>query len=224
MRKEINEETKMRLIKIHEEVARDFEQFPFIKTTEDLFIWRDNVKNDLYKENGTYDSALRNKKIENDIEGNKSIELLYDWSKCYRMVDRSKSRLYRAKQKNNILDDDFFTINPTNILHQYLISNGKGNTQDLFDILQITELNLGVKYPLEQRTINTPYEFEKVILSEEECAPWPAPLFVTLLKAYGINGDDLLAVGRQIESLSNILVSEINKFSTTENIAIKVKQ
>lgn len=45
MRKDINEETKKRLISIYEQVEKDFSKFPYIKTTEDLFIWRDIIKN-----------------------------------------------------------------------------------------------------------------------------------------------------------------------------------
>ena len=45
MRKDISEETKKRLIPIYEQVEEDFSKFPNIKTTEDFFIWREQVKN-----------------------------------------------------------------------------------------------------------------------------------------------------------------------------------
>ena len=204
MRKELSYETKQKLIKIYNQVEEDFKKFPGIKTTEDLFIWREQVK-----EENDYDGDLRNEQIESEIKGNSSLELLYDWSKCYRMIDRAKANLYMVKERYNILDNDNYRIKAVPILHRYLLENGKGNTEELFGILHLSEINLGIKYPLEQRTINTPYEFEKAVVKEEDTEPWPAPLFVTLLRAYGVDGDDLLTVGREVEALGNRYIEEI---------------
>ena len=89
MRKDISEETKKRLIPIYEQVEEDFSKFPNIKTTEDFFIWREQVKNIVEdrvkgtdKQNDiNYKKKLRNKIIEDEIKGNSSLELLNDWSK-----------------------------------------------------------------------------------------------------------------------------------------------
>ena len=217
MRKKLNEETKQKLITIYNQVENDFKQFPNIKTTEDFFIFREEIKKLVEKRvkgtdkenNIEYKKALRNKIIEDEIKGNSSLELLNDWSKCYRMIDRAKANLYMTKADYNILDDNNYRIKATPILHNHLINQGKANTEQLFGILQISELNLGIKYPLEQRTINTPYEFEKVIVKEDDMAPWPAELFITLLKSYGIEGEDLLYVGRKAESLGKSYVEKI---------------
>ncbi len=219
MKIQLDEETKKRLIMMHKQVKEDFKEFPYIKTTEDFFIWREQIKLQVEKRikgtkeqnNNEYKKYLRNKIIENEIKGNSSLELLNDWSKCYRMIDRAKASLYMAKAHYGILDSDNRKIKATIILHQHLVKQGKANVDELFGILQSNEndLNLWVNYPLKQRTINTPYEFEKVIVKEEEYTPWPAILFVTLLKAYGVDGKDLLTVGKTAENLSKSYIREI---------------
>ena len=50
MRKDITEETKQRLIPIYEQVEKDFKKFPYIKTTEDFFIWRSQIKEAIEEE------------------------------------------------------------------------------------------------------------------------------------------------------------------------------
>ena len=50
MRKDITLETKERLIPIYEQVEKDFSKFPDIKTTEDFFAWRDNIKKEIEDE------------------------------------------------------------------------------------------------------------------------------------------------------------------------------
>ena len=47
----------------------------------------DKQKDEVYKD------KLRDEIIEEEIRGNKSLELLYDWSKFYMMVDESKGKL-----------------------------------------------------------------------------------------------------------------------------------
>lgn len=214
MRKKLNEETKQKLITIYNQVENDFKQFPNIKTTEDFFIFREEIKKLVEKRvkgtdkenNIEYKKALRNKIIEDEIKGNKSLELLYDWSKFYRMISRSKGKLRFINDQYGIEDNDH-VIKATSLLHNHLVEQGKANTKDLFDIFQLREINLGVRYTL--RTINTPYEFERVIVKEDETESWPAPLFIMLLEAYGVTGEDLLEVGREFETLSNKYLEDI---------------
>ena len=218
MRKDINEETKKRLIPIYEQVEKDFSNFPYIKTTEDFFIWRDIIKNGIEEQiiklqkpcDDKTKKKLRNKIVEEEIEGNDSLELLYAWTKCTRMITGAKAFVRMVNHEYGIEGNDHI-IKATTILHDYLKENGKANTNDLFDILQIRELNLLVKYPSLQRTINTPYEFEKAIVKEDENEAWSAPLFVTMLKAYGIEKDDLLIIGRKvIEESKNYIIETRN--------------
>ena len=64
-----------------------------------------------------------------------------------------------------------------------------------------------------QRTINTPYEFERAIVKEDESEAWSAPLFLTMLKAYGIEKDDLLIIGRKVIEESKLYITETrNKY------------
>ena len=218
MRKDITEATKQRLIPIYEQVEKDFMEFPEIKTTEDFFIWRDSIKkkieDDFLKCKKDCDDKtkkkLRNKIVEKAIRGNDSLELLYAWSKCSRMITGSKALVRLVNDEYGIEGNDHI-IKATTILHRHLKENGKANTSDLFDILQIRELSLLVKYPSLQRTINTPYEFEKAIVKEDENEAWSAPLFVTMLKAYGIEKDDLLIIGRKvIEESKNYIIETRN--------------
>ena len=194
MRKDITEETKQRLIPIYEQVEKDFNEFPYIKTTEDFFIWRDIIKNGIEEQfiklqepcDDKTKKRLRNKIVEETIEGNDHV------------------------------------IKATTILHKHLKENGKANTSDLFDILQIRELSLLVKYPSLQRTINTPYEFERAIVKEDESEAWSAPLFVTMLKAYGIEKDDLLIIGRKVIEESKIYIEETRNNHKEEQIVKKL--
>ena len=228
MRKDINEETKKRLIPIYEQVEKDFSNFPDIKTTEDFFIWRDKVKNmielqlrgTIKQNDSSYKKKLRNNIIEDEIEGNDSLELLYAWTKCSRMITGAKAFVRMVNDEYNIEGNDH-VIKATTILHKHLKENGKANTSDLFDILQIRELSLLVKYPSLQRTINTPYEFERAIVKEDESEAWSAPLFVTMLKAYGIEKDDLLIIGRKVIEESKIYIEETRNNHKEEQIVKK---
>ena len=203
--KQLNAETENKLKSMYYQVENDMKDFPFLETTESFFHWREAVK----EANGN-DGALRNEAIERMINGNASLELLYDWSKFCRMVDRAKANVFLAKEEANIEQPEAYRIKAANMLHNHLMQNQKGNTEQLFGIFQIPELNLGIKHPL-QRTINTPYEFEKAIVKEDENEPWPAVLFITLLRAYEISGEDLLTVGRKAEALGNAYVQEIKE-------------
>ena len=226
MRKDINEETKKRLIPIYEQVEKDFSNFPDIKTTEDFFIWRDKVKNmielqlrgTIKQNDSSYKKKLRNNIIEDEIEGNDSLELLYAWTKCSRMITGAKAFVRMVNDEYNIEGNDH-VIKATTILHKHLKENGKANTSDLFDILQIRELSLLVKYPSMQRTINTPYEFERAIVKEDESEAWSAPLFVTMLKAYGIEAEDLLVIGRKvIEEGKDYIAETRNKYKDFQKV------
>lgn len=228
MRKDINEETKKRLIPIYEQVEKDFSNFPDIKTTEDFFIWRDKVKNmielqlrgTIKQNDSSYKKKLRNNIIEDEIEGNDSLELLYAWTKCSRMITGAKAFVRMVNDEYNIEGNDH-VIKATTILHKHLKENGKANTSDLFDILQIRELSLLVKYPSLQRTINTPYEFERVIVKEDESEAWSAPLFVTMLKAYGVEKDDLLIIGRKVIEESKNYIEETRNNHKEEQMTKK---
>ncbi|HIR58431.1 MAG TPA: hypothetical protein IAB38_00105 [Candidatus Onthousia excrementipullorum] len=226
MRKDITEETKQRLIPIYEQVEKDFKEFPYIKTTEDFFIWRDIIKNGIEEQviklqkpcDDKTKKKLRNKIVEEEIEGNDSLELLYAWTKCTRMITGAKAFVRMVNHEYGIEGNDHI-IKATTILHNYLKENGKANTNDLFDILQIRELSLLVKYSSMQRTINTPYEFERAIVKEDESEAWSAPLFVTMLKAYGIEKDDLLVIGRKvIEDSKNYIIDTRNKYKGHKNL------
>lgn len=205
MRDGLTQEQKQNLKNMYYQVLKDFEDFPFIQTTEDIFKWREAVK----EANGN-DGNLRNEEIEKLIAKNESLELLYSWTKFYRMVDRAKAGLYLAKIEHNIEDNDDYKIKAAGMLHKHLVSKNKDNVDQLFGIFRVEGLDLGIKYPT-IRTINTPYEFEKAIVKEDEREPWPATLFVTLLKAYGISQEDLLTVGREAEKLGNKYIKEIEE-------------
>lgn len=211
MLEKLDRDTELKLISMYKQVENDFAEFPTIKTTEDFFIWRNSIKDDIISKDGVHNKKLRDEIIENTIRGNSSLNLLYSWARCYMMIDKTKARLYMTKAFYGIEGNNKYRVKATFILHNHLTQQGKANTRELFGILYShnPELNLGVKYTLEQRTINTPYEFEKAIVKEEESEPWPAKLFITLLKAYGIESSDLLEVGRKVEALGNQYIEEI---------------
>lgn len=225
MRRDINDEIKQRLIPICKQVEEDFNKFPNIKTTEDFFIWRDQIKSSIAEElkntdkknDDNYKKLLRNQIIEEKIKGNNSLELLYAWSKCDRMVTKTKASIRTVNDQYGIEDNDHI-FKASTILHEYLKENGKGNTSDLFNIFQILELNLLIKYQSpELRPMSTPYEFERLIFKQEE-NPWPAPLFIMALKAYGIEEKDILTVGRKFISLGKNYIEDVrNNHNNIDN-------
>ena len=130
MRKDINEEDKSRLIAICNNVENDFKNSPVpIENVEDFFIWRDNIKlsieeklkNTAKEKDTEYKRCLRNNIIEEEIKGNKSLELLYDWSKFYRIIRRSKGKLRFINDQYGIEDNDH-VIKATSLLHSHLAS------------------------------------------------------------------------------------------------------
>ena len=185
-------EEEQALVKMYKQVEKDFEEFPEIKTTEDLFRWREQGKEE-NKENG----EIRNQSIEEKIKGNKSMELLYAWSKFTRMIDRAKANVFMTKLSCDA-EENSYQINAANMLHDRLTRKKKDRSDRLFGMYKIEELSLGIKFPTE-RSFHTPYEYEKALITEDEEQSWPAVLFVALMNAYGIEEEDLLETGREAE-------------------------
>lgn len=188
-------EEEQELIKMYKKVEEDFEKFPEIKTTEDLFCWRERVKAE-NNENG----KIRNQIVEEKIKGNKSMELLYAWSKFTRMIERTKANVFMTKLSCDIEDGSYqITVaSAANMLHECLASKKKDNPDRLFGMYKIEELSLGIKFP-EERSFHTPQQYEKSLITEDEEKSWPAVLFVALMNAYGIEAEDLLETGRKVE-------------------------
>lgn len=192
MMEKLTVEEEQALVKMYKQVEKDFEEFPEIKTTEDLFRWREQVKEE-NKENG----EIRNQIIEKKIKGNKSMELLYAWSKFTRMIDRAKANVFMTKLSCDA-EENSYQINAANMLHDRLTRKKKDRSDRLFGMYKIEELSLGIKFPTE-RSFHTPYEYEKALITEDEEQSWPAVLFVALMNAYGIEEEDLLETGREAE-------------------------
>lgn len=192
MMEKLTVEEEQALVKMYKQVEKDFEEFPEIKTTEDLFRWREQVKEE-NKENG----EIRNQIIEEKIKGNKSMELLYAWSKFTRMIDRAKANVFMTKLSCDA-EENSYQINAANMLHERLTRKKKDRSDRLFGMYKIEELSLGIKFPTE-RSFHTPYEYEKALITEDEEQSWPAVLFVALMNAYGIQEEDLLETGREAE-------------------------
>lgn len=192
MMEKLTVEEEQALVKMYKQVEKDFEEFPEIKTTEDLFRWREQVKEE-NKENG----EIRNQIIEEKIKGNRSMELLYAWSKFTRMIDRAKANVFMTKLSCDA-EENSYQINAANMLHDRLTRKKKDRSDRLFGMYKIEELSLGIKFPTE-RSFHTPYEYEKALITEDEEQSWPAVLFVALMNAYGIEEEDLLETGREAE-------------------------
>lgn len=192
MMEKLTVEEEQALVKMYKQVEKDFEEFPEIKTTEDLFRWREQIKEE-NKENG----EIRNQIIEEKIKGNKSMELLYAWSKFTRMIDRAKANVFMTKLSCDA-EENSYQINAANMLHERLTRKKKDRSDRLFGMYKIEELSLGIKFPTE-RSFHTPYEYEKALITEDEEQSWPAVLFVALMNAYGIEEEDLLETGREAE-------------------------
>lgn len=207
----LTKEEQQELITMYQNVVKDFENFPFIQTTEDLFRWREKVK----EENGN-DGNLRNEIIEVAIKGNASLEKLYAWSKFTRMVDRAKADVFMAKEEYHIEDNNAYRIKAAWMLQNHLTQKHKARPDYLFGAFKISQLGLGIRYKL-GRTFSTKYEYAKSLVKEDEQEAWPAVLFVALMNAYGIDNEDLLTVGRQAEALSKRYCKEIESIATSKN-------
>ena len=59
------------------------------------------------------------------------------------------------------------------------------------------------------------YLSSRLIFKQDE-SPWPAPLFIAALKAYGVETEDLLAIGRKFLFLGKNYIEEVkNNYSNT---------
>lgn len=192
-----------KLVKMYKQVEKDFESFPEIKTTEDLFRWRERLK----KENNG-DGKVRNAIVEERIKGNKSLELLYAWSKFTRMVTRAKASLNLAKRNYGISNSNTYRLKASTMLHNHLEKSGKAHEDRLFGIFRVEEIGIERIYPNERRFSNS-HEYIKALVKEDEQHPWPAVLFVTLMNAYGIQAEDLLTVGRDVEKKGKEYIADI---------------
>ena len=184
----LTKKEQQELITMYQNAVKDFEYFPFVQTTEDLFRWREKVK----EENGN-DGNRRNEIIEAAIKGNASLEKLYAWSKFTRMVDRAKADAFMAKEEYHIEDDNAYRIRAAWMLYNYLTQKHKARKDYLFGIFKIPLLGLGIRYKL-GRTFNNEYEYEKSLVKDDEQEAWSVVLFVALMNAYGIDNEDLLTV------------------------------
>lgn len=191
------------LIKMYKQVEKGFESFTEIKTTEDLFRWREKVK-----EENNEDGKLRNEIIEQRIKGNQSLELLYAWSKFTRMVTRAKASLNLAKRNCGITSSNAYRLKASTMLHDHLEKSEKAREDRLFGIYKVEEIGLERTFPNERKFSNS-HEYVKSLVKEDDQQPWPAVLFVTLMNAYGIEAEDLLTVGRAVEKKGREYVADI---------------
>lgn len=181
MPRTFSEEYERELKDIIETTDRDLENIPeemkHIRTTESFFAWRDNVKS----QNGN-DKEIRNEIVENLIRGNKSLELLYDWTKFYRVIDKAN------------LD-----VSPKSLFYKYAEKSTQLNTQRLFDIIHVHNTRKPIGLRPGFRNFNTPYEFIKLMLVDEDYEPWPIDVLIILMKAYGIDSNFLLGFASVID-------------------------
>ena len=177
------------LKEICREVKKDMKNIPeeikWIHTTEDFFHWRDSLK----KKNQE-NSTIRNEIVEKTIKGNKTLELLYDWTKFYRILDISKARVYILKEE----------------LRQMEIADM--DIKGLFEMTKVGEF--GFRYN-EFPTFHTPYEFFKMTTNEEIYGPFAIDILVCFLRACHINGKDLILCGRMIEEESKKLIQKLSE-------------
>lgn len=191
--RELTTKEQKDLVKMYREVEKDLESFPHLKTTEDFFKWRDNIKNK-HGNNG----RIRTKILEYKIEGNNSLMLLYNWSKFVRIVDRSIANVSLTKIDFGITDNNIYRINPTGMLLEHLTQNKQVDFDRLIGLYKIEELKLR-RQETTLREVHTPEEYVDALVKEDDQTPWPIVPFIAMMKAYGIDGEDFLKVGRQVE-------------------------
>ncbi len=181
MPRTFSEEYEKELKDIIENTDEDLRNMPkemkHIRTTEDFFAWRDNVKS----ENGN-DKEVRNEIVENLIKGNESLELLYAWTKFYRVVDKASS-----------------DVSPKILFYKYADNSKQLNSQRLFDVIHIHSTKRPVGLRQGFRNFNTPYEFTRLMIVDEDYEPWPIDVLIILMKAYGINSNFLLGFASIID-------------------------
>ena len=201
--RKLTDEEEQELIKMYRKVECDLENYPSLKTTEDFFRWRDDIKNK-HGNNG----RLRTKILEKKIEGNESLMLLYKWSQFVRIVARSIANVNLSKIDMGIIDYNKYSIDAPSMLMEYLKQNQKGDEDRLIGLYRIDELEL--RSPeAELREVHTEEEYVDALVNEDYQQPWPLVPFLTLMKAYGIDGNDLLIVGKWVEQTSKAYISDM---------------
>ena len=203
------------LIKMYKQVEKDFESFTEIKTTEDLFRWREKVK-----EENNEDGKVRNEIIEQRIKGNQSLELLYAWSKFYRVIDKSRAIVYNAQDKFEREHISFnkeiaSSFNPVTLSYSFFTKTNF-NKKRLFDIIKIQSVERPIGLRKGFKNFGSEYEFLKYMLLDEENEPWPIDILLILLKAYGIDKSQLKAFTELIEEECLKVTSDIISSVKTE--------
>lgn len=213
------EEYEKELIEIIESTDNDLKNMPKeiskIRTTADFFAFRDFVKS----ENG-YDKYLRNKIVEDLIKGNESLELLYAWSKFYRVIDKSRAIVYNAQDKFEREHISFnkeiaSSFNPVTLSYSFFTKTNF-NKKRLFDIIKIQSVERPIGLRKGFRNFGSEYEFLKYMLLDEENEPWPIDILLILLKAYGIDKSQLKAFTEIIEEECLKVTSDIISSVKTE--------
>lgn len=201
--RELTTKEQKDLVKMYRDVEKDLEPFPYLKTTEDFFKWRDNIK----KKHGN-NGRIRTKILEYKIEDNNSLMLLYNWSKFVRMVDRSIANVNMTKIDFGIVDHNIYSINPAGMLLDHLTKNKQVDFDRLFGLYRMEELELR-RQESRLREVHTPEEYMDALVKEDEQTPWPIVPFIAMMKAYGIEGEDFLKVGRAVEQQGKDYIAEM---------------
>ena len=180
-----------------------------IHTTEEFFRWRDSVK----KENKE-SSKIRNKIVEQSIKGNKTLELLYDWTKFYRILDKARAHVFIEKEEmlhSEMYEEEYIkqiNFKSTCPLYNYLSKNADIDINGLFQMTHVG--GFGFRYN-EFPTFHTLYEFLKMATHEEIYGPFAIDILVCLLRACNINGQDLILCARVVEEESKTLIQKLNE-------------
>lgn len=195
--------------KIYEEVRNDVQNMPeevkWIHTTEDFFKWRDTIK----VENNE-SSLIRNEIVETTIAKNPSLEILYAWTKCYRILDKARAHIFLFKEECK--QEDYYekeleklSFSSTFLLYKYLSKESSIHLADVFQMIKIS--NLGFRYN-EFPPFHTIYEFLNIIMHEELYGPFAIDILVCLLRACNITGEHLISCGRAVEKESYKLIQD----------------
>ena len=197
MKSNLNEAKRQELIEMYNKVEDDLKEWyeKGIFTTENFFAWRDNLKT-----SNNNSSDIRNQKVEEAIKGNPTMELIYDWSKFYRIVNNNRGNTTKEPEGFTI-DQDIAdcSLIPTHVFYTYLELKHKGNFNNLFELYKIEELGLPLKNDF--RRYNTAYEVINAFFNDEDNEPHSLRYLAVSLNALEITGEDLLTIGRTIEAL-----------------------
>lgn len=203
--KEIYEEVKMDIQNMKEEIK-------WIHTTEDFFIWRDTIKIE-----NNESSLIRNKIVEKTIEENQTLKLLYDWTKCYRILDKARAHIFLFKEnleQTNMYDKNTLeklSFSSTSLLYKYLSINDSIHLANIFPMIKIS--NFGFRYN-EFPPFHTIYEFLNIIMHEEMYGPFAIDILICLLRACNITGPNLICCGRSIEKEAYMLIRDFTEISS----------